>query len=138
MLCISSAKDNLQCKLTAVIRRQPCAMRCSVAISCWMVWRTAASHLKTHKTNCERGANFHLASPLFLIPGCTRHTVSSDLKKTEIHSRRTTTIRILLNLLLYTMLNSLWQSHAAWSGGACWFGLRIRISLWSLRNFPVS
>ena len=41
----------------------------------------AASHLKTHKTNCERGANFHLASPLFLIPGCTRHTVSSDLKK---------------------------------------------------------
>ena len=66
----------------------------------------AASHLKTHKTNCERGANFHLASPLFLIPGCTRHTVSSDLKKTEIHSRRTTTIRILLNLVLYTMLCS--------------------------------
>ena len=33
MLCSSSAKDNLQCKLTAVIRRQTCSMRCSVAVS---------------------------------------------------------------------------------------------------------
>ena len=39
-MCSSSAKDNLQCKLTAVIRRQPCSMRCSVAVSCCMVWRS--------------------------------------------------------------------------------------------------